>query len=87
MGLFNAGSGTGGVQARAQRLEMLIGIVGFFTLMALIQTIVLEVRGKDAAGAAVLLAVLVAITWFVVRLRRNLPVPLPRLKGGPPKRS
>lgn len=76
MGLFNPGSGTGGVRARAQRLEMLIGILGFFTLMAFVQALVLELRGDDAVGAALLLAVLAGILWFVIRLRRALPVPL-----------
>ena len=50
MALFNPGSGTGGPRARAQRLEMLLGILGFFTFMALVQTVVFEVRG-DPAGS------------------------------------
>jgi hypothetical protein len=75
MGIFNPGTGTGGhPRATAQRLEMVIGILGFFTLMALIQTIALELRGDDAVGAAVLLAVLVLLTgWFV---RKRLSVKL-----------
>ena len=74
MGLFNPGSGTGGVRARAQRLDMLIGIIGFFTFMALAQTVVLEFRGDDAMGSALLLALLLAVLWYVVRMRRSLPV-------------
>lgn len=71
MGLFNPGSGTGDVRARAQRLEMLLGIIGFFAFIATIQLVVLEVRGEPAVKAAVLLAVLLAALWFVWRLRRN----------------
>ena len=71
MGLFNPGSGTGGQRARAQRLDMLLGILGFFTLMATIQTVVLEVQGKPAGGSAVLLAVLLVLCWLTWRARRN----------------
>ena len=83
MGLFNPGSGTGGVRARAQRLEMLIGLVGFFTFMALVQLVVLEVKGRNAVGAAVLVIVLVAVLWYVVRLRRALPVPIGGVNRSP----
>ena len=71
MGLFNPGSGTGGQRAKAQRLDMLLGILGFFTLMATIQTVVLEVQGKPAGGAAALLAVLLLLCWLTWRARRN----------------
>ena len=54
MGIFNPGGGTGGhPRARAQRLEMLLGIIGFFAFMAVVQTVVLEVRGEPAGIAAV----------------------------------
>ncbi|SDO85947.1 hypothetical protein SAMN04489867_0773 [Pedococcus dokdonensis] len=71
MGLFNPGTGTGGQKARAQRLDMLLGIIGFFAFMAVVQTVLLEVRGEPAGFSAALLAVLVLILWFVWRLRRN----------------
>ena len=74
MGLLNPGGGTGGARARAQRLDMLLGIIGFFAFMAVVQTVVLEVRGEPAGTAAVLLAVLLAALWFVWRLRRNIGV-------------
>jgi len=70
VGIFNPGTGTGShPRARAQRLEMVIGILGVFTLMALIQTVALELRGDDAVGAALLLAVLVLLTGWVIRRR------------------
>ena len=73
MGIFNPGTGTGShPRATAQRLEMVIGILGFFTLMALIQTIVREVRGEGAVGAALLLAVLVALTGYAIHRRRSI---------------
>ena len=71
MGIFNPGGGTGGHRARAQRLDMLLGIIGFFAFMAVVQTVVLEVRGESAGTSALLLAVLLAALWFVWRLRRN----------------
>lgn len=83
MGIFNPGTGTGGPRARAQRLEMVIGILGFFTLMALIQTVTLEVRGDDAVGSAILLAVLVAALAYAVHLRRKVPVPLDSFRRRP----
>jgi hypothetical protein len=71
MPLFNPGSGTGGPRARAQRLEVLLGILGFFTFMALLQTVVLEVRGDPAGFSAAVLAVLVVAVWLTWRARRN----------------
>ncbi|MFB9239275.1 hypothetical protein ACFFWC_27710 [Plantactinospora siamensis] len=73
MGIFNPGSGTGThPRGRAQRLDMLIGIIGFFTVMAFIQTVVLELRGDAAGRSALILAVLVALLLLVVRARRKI---------------
>jgi hypothetical protein len=74
MGLFNPGSGTGGPRARAQRLDMAIGILGFFTLMAFIQTVVREVRGGSAVAEALILAGLCALLWWAIRARRRIDV-------------
>ena len=75
MPLFNPGSGTGtNPRARAQRLDMAMGIVGFFVLMAAIQTVVLEVKGKPAGVAALVLLAFVLGFWFLWRLRRRLDV-------------
>lgn len=71
MGLFNPGSGTGGARARAQRLDMVLGILGFFAFMAVVQTVVLEVRGEPAGFSAALLAVLLGLLYLVWRARRN----------------
>ena len=73
MGIFNPGSGTArNPRARAQRLDMLIGLLGFFTLMAFIQTVVLEVRGQAAGRSALLLAVLVGLLLLAARARRKI---------------
>ena len=71
MPLFNPGTGTGGPRAKAQRLELLLGILGFFAFMALVQTVFLEVRGDPAGFSAAVLAVLVVAVWLVWRARRN----------------
>lgn len=73
MGIFNPGSGTGShPRARAQRLDVLIGLLGFFTVMAFIQTVLLELRGQAAGRSALLLAVLVVLLLLVVRARRKI---------------
>ena len=74
MGLFNPGSGTGGQRAKVQRLEMLLGFIGFFAFMAVINTVYLEVRGEQATGSALLLVVLLFGMWLLWRARRNADV-------------
>ncbi len=58
-------------RARAQRLEVLIGILGFFTLMAAIQAVTYELRGQPATGAALVLLGLVVALWLAIRARRR----------------
>jgi hypothetical protein len=58
-------------RARTQRLDVLIGILGFFTLTALLQAVVLEARGEPAGSAALLLAGLVLALVLAVRARRR----------------
>lgn len=73
MGIFNPGSGTGShPRARAQRLDMLIGLLGFFTVMAFIQTVLLELRGQPAGLSALFLAVLVGLLLLAARARRKI---------------
>jgi hypothetical protein len=74
MGLFNPGSGTGGNRAKVQRLDMLLGMLGFFALMATIQLVVLEVRGEPAVGSALFLAALLLLMWLAWRARRKADV-------------
>jgi hypothetical protein len=59
-------------RARAQRLDVLIGILGFFVLMAFVQTVAFELQNKPAGfAAAVLLALVVALWWAIKAKRRT----------------
>ncbi len=58
-------------RARAQRLDVLIGILGFFIIMAFIQTLTFELQGKSAGlSAATLLGLCVAM-WYAIKARRR----------------
>jgi hypothetical protein len=58
-------------RAKAQRLEMVIGILGFFTVVALLVTVVAEVRGAPALRPAlVLLGFVVALAAAIQSRRR-----------------
>jgi threonine/homoserine/homoserine lactone efflux protein len=59
-------------RAKAQRLEMVIGILGFFTLMAFISAVVAEVRGRPALVPALVLLGFVILTYLAVRARRRI---------------
>lgn len=65
------GAGRGHPRARAQRLEVLLGILGFFTFMTLVQTVTFELQGRNAIGSALLLLALCVATWFAYRARRR----------------
>jgi hypothetical protein len=58
-------------RARAQRIEMLIGILGFFTAVALVVTVIAEVRGQAALREALVLLVFVALLGLAIRARRR----------------
>jgi hypothetical protein len=58
-------------RARAQRLDVLIGILGFFVVMAFIQTVAYELQNKSAGLSAVLLLSLVVALWFAMKARRR----------------
>ncbi len=58
-------------RARAQRLDVLIGILGFFTVMAFLQAVVLEIRGDPATGAALILLVFAVALGLAWRARRR----------------
>jgi hypothetical protein len=60
------------VKARAQRLEMLIGILGFFTIVAFIVTVVAEVRGQPALRPALVLLFFVVLLAAAIRWRLRL---------------
>lgn len=58
-------------RARAQRLDVLIGILAFFTLMAAIQAVTYELRGQPAVWAALVLLGLVVGLGLAIRARRR----------------
>jgi len=58
-------------RARAQRLDVLVGVLGFFTAAAFLQAVVLEVGGRDAVGAALVLLCFAVALVFAVRARRR----------------
>jgi uncharacterized membrane protein len=58
-------------RARAQRIEMLIGVLGFFTAVAFIETVVLELRGKEALRSALVLLGFVVLLGLAIRWRRR----------------
>lgn len=57
--------------ARRQRLDMLIGIFGFFTLAAFVVAVLAEVQGKSALREAVVLLFFAVLLGLVVRARRR----------------
>jgi hypothetical protein len=56
-------------RARDQRLEMIIGILGFFDLMALISAAVVFARGGSMLQPMAVLISITALLWFAVRVR------------------
>ena len=59
-------------RAKAQRVEMLIGVLGFFTAVAFIETVVLELRGKEALRSALILLGFVVLLGLAIRWRRRI---------------
>jgi hypothetical protein len=53
--------------------DILIGFLGFWALVLFVITVFLEVSGKPALLPAMILLVLVLLTWGMVRMRRRLP--------------
>ena len=58
-------------RARNQRLEMVIGIVGFFALAALVNVVASLVQGKPVLMPMVVLVAFTALLGYAVRVRRR----------------
>jgi hypothetical protein len=58
-------------RAKAQRLEMVIGVLGFFTAVAFVETVVLELQGKTALRSALILLGFVVLLGLAIRWRRR----------------
>lgn len=57
--------------ATRQRLEMLGGFVGFFTVIALLNAAVLIVRGRPSVWASVVLVFFLVLSWLTYRAWRR----------------
>jgi hypothetical protein len=57
-------------EAQRQRIEMLVGLLGFFTLVALVSTVVAELRGQAAVTEGLVLLGFAVALWFAVRVWR-----------------
>ena len=63
----STGSRSRGPSARRQRMEMVLGILGFFTVVALIVTVVAEVRGEPALVEVIVLVFFLSLTYYAYR--------------------
>ena len=54
-----------------QRLEMLGGFVGFFTLLALVNAVGLIVTGRPSVWASVVLVLMLVLAWVNLRAWRR----------------
>ena len=60
--------GTAGSSAPGyQRWEMLVGILGFFTFVSLVTTVVAEVRGDPALTEVIVLVFFLSLTYYAYR--------------------
>jgi hypothetical protein len=50
---------------------MIIGVLGFFTAVAFVQTVVLELQGKPALRSALILLGFVVLLGLAIRWRRR----------------
>jgi hypothetical protein len=66
-------------ERRRETVDILLGVLGFFTALVLLSTVAAEVRGDDALARALVLAVLVVLVVIVVRMRRVLTERLDRV--------
>ena len=56
-----------------------MGVLGFFTFMVAVATLVAELRGEPSLGRALVLAILVGLFYLLVRIRRVLQQQLAQL--------
>ena len=63
----NTGPRSRGPSARRQRLEMVLGILGFFTVVSLVVTVVAEVRGDSALVEVIVLVFFLGLTYYAYR--------------------
>ena len=54
-----------------QRLEVLGGFVGFFTVLALVNAVGLILKGRPSMLASLVLALMLAASWYTFRVWRR----------------
>lgn len=57
---------------RRENLDLFLGVLGFFTVMLLVATVVAEVKGEPALMRALTLAVFAGLVAVTLRIRREL---------------
>ena len=62
------------VERRRETVDVVIGVLGFFTVLLLGSTVVAELRGDDSLARALALAVFVVLLYVLLRIRRALVV-------------
>jgi hypothetical protein len=59
-------------ERRRENLDMLLGLLGFFTALIFISTVAGELRGEPSLALAVTLAVMVVLIFLTLKIRRGL---------------
>lgn len=59
------------VLATRQRLEMLAGFVGFFTVLALVNAAGLIIAGRPSIWASIVLLLMLLVSWYTYRVWRR----------------
>jgi hypothetical protein len=54
---------------------MFLGVLGFFTTLVFVATVIAEIRGEPALAPAVALAVMVSLVLVTLRIRRSIAAP------------
>lgn len=54
-----------------QRLEMLGGFVGFFTVLALVNAVGLILTGRPSIWASLVLLLMLVVSWYTYRVWRR----------------
>lgn len=57
--------------ATRQRLEMLAGFVGFFTVLALVNAAGLIIAGRPSIWASIVLLLMLLVSWYTYRVWRR----------------
>jgi hypothetical protein len=69
---INEGLASQSQSSRLQKYEIGLGLLGFWTLMTLIVTVVATLRGEPAVLEAVVAACFVGMTWLTYRRWRDI---------------